>query len=142
EDDGRIFPEADSSQTIIDCFLEEATQLQIKIIKQTIDQKIEKSENGWMIATSKDTCSCQQLVMATGSNIKDWDLLITVRHSIVKAVASLFTFMVKGERIDDLMAVSAAMVSIKVKDTQLNAAGPLLLIHWGMSGPAILRVSA
>src|SRR5690606_36628770 len=59
EDDGRIFSESDSSQTIIDCFLEEATQFQIKIIKQTIVQKIEKSENGWMIATSKDTFSCQ-----------------------------------------------------------------------------------
>lgn len=142
EDDGRIFPESDSSQTIIDCFLEEATQLQIKIIKQTIVQKIEKSENGWMIATSKDTFSCQQLVMATGSNIKVWDLLKTVGHSIVNPVPSLFTFNIKDERINDLMGVSAEMVSVKVKDTQLKATGPLLITHWGMSGPAILRLSA
>lgn len=142
EDDGRIFPESDSSQTIIDCFLEEATQLQIKIIKQTIVQKIEKSENGWMIATSKDTFSCQQLVMATGSNIKVWDLLKTVGHSIVNPVPSLFTFNIKDERINNLMGVSAEMVSVKVKDTQLKATGPLLITHWGMSGPAILRLSA
>ena len=142
EDDGRIFPESDSSQTIIDCFLEEATQLQIKIIKQTIVQKIEKSENGWMIATSKDTFLCQQLVMATGSNIKVWDLLKTVGHSIVNPVPSLFTFNIKDERINDLMGVSAEMVSVKVKDTQLKATGPLLITHWGMSGPAILRLSA
>lgn len=142
EDDGRIFPESDSSQTIIDCFLEEATQLQIKFIKQTIVQKIEKSENGWMIATSKDTFSCQQLVMATGSNIKVWDLLKTVGHSIVNPVPSLFTFNIKDERINDLMGVSAEMVSVKVKDTQLKATGPLLITHWGMSGPAILRLSA
>lgn len=142
EDDGRIFPESDSSQTIIDCFLEEATQLQIKIIKQTIVQKIEKSENGWVIATSKDTFSCQQLVMATGSNIKVWDLLKTVGHSIVNPVPSLFTFNIKDERINDLMGVSAEMVSVKVKDTQLKATGPLLITHWGMSGPAILRLSA
>ena len=142
EDDGRIFPESDSSQTIVDCFLEEATQLQIKIIKQTIVQKIEKSENGWMIATSKDTFSCQQLVMATGSNNKVWDLLKTVEHSIVNPVPSLFTFNIKDERINDLMGVSAEMVSVKVKDTQLKATGPLLITHWGMSGPAILRLSA
>lgn len=142
EDDGRIFPESDSSQTIIGCFLEEATQLQIKIIKQTIVKKIEKSENGWMIATSKDTFSCQQLVMATGSNIKVWDLLKTVGHSIVNPVPSLFTFNIKDERINDLMGVSAEMVSVKVKDTQLKATGPLLITHWGMSGPAILRLSA
>jgi len=142
EDDGRVFPESDSSQTIIDCFLEEAAQLQIKIIKQTIVQKIEKSENGWMIATSKDTFSCQQLVMAAGSNIKIWDLLKTVGHSIVNPVPSLFTFNIKDERINDLMGVSAEMVSVKVKETTLKATGPLLITHWGMSGPAILRLSA
>lgn len=142
EDDGRIFPESDSSQTIIDCFLEEAAQLQIKIIKQTIVQQLSQEDDFWKIETSKEVFLCQQLVMATGSNIKIWDLLKTVNHSIVNPVPSLFTFNIKDDRIKDLMGVSAEMVSLKIKGSNLKANGPLLITHWGMSGPAILRLSA
>ena len=80
--------------------------------------------------------------MATGSNAKIWDLLKTVGHSIVNPVPSLFTFNIKDDRIKDLMGVSAEMVTVKVKNAQLKATGPLLITHWGMSGPAILRLSA
>ena len=142
EDDGRIFPESDNSQTIIDCFLEEAAQLQIKIIKQTIVQQLSQEDDFWKIETSKEVFLCQQLVMATGSNIKIWDLLKTVNHSIVNPVPSLFTFNIKDDRIKDLMGVSAEMVSLKIKGSNLKANGPLLITHWGMSGPAILRLSA
>lgn len=142
EEDGRVFPKSDSSQTIIDCFLQEASQLQIKIIKQTIVQKIKKSTTDWKIETSNETFTCKQLVMATGSNNKIWDLLQTVQHSVVNPVPSLFTFNIKDDRIKDLMGVSTEMVTVKVKGTALKASGPLLITHWGMSGPAILRLSA
>ncbi len=142
EDDGRVFPESDSSQTIIDCFLGEAENFDIKIIKQTIVQQLSKEDDFWKIETSKDTFQSKQLVMATGSNVKIWDLLKTVNHSIVNPVPSLFTFNIKDDRIKDLMGVSTEMVSLKVKGSSLKANGPLLITHWGMSGPAILRLSA
>lgn len=142
EEDGRVFPESDSSQTIIDCFLNEAANFNIKIIKQTIVQQISKENDFWKIETSKDTYQSNQLVMATGSNVKIWDLLKTVNHSIINPVPSLFTFNIKDDRIKDLMGVSTEMVSLKVKGSTLKANGPLLVTHWGMSGPAILRLSA
>lgn len=142
EEDGRIFPESDSSQTIIDCFLEEAEKFGIKIITQTIVQSIQQQNDGWALETSKDAFQCNHLVMATGSNLKIWDLLQNANHSIVKPVPSLFTFNIKDPRIQDLMGVSTEMVTVKVKDSHLKATGPLLITHWGMSGPAILRLSA
>ena len=142
EEDGRVFPESDNSQTIIDCFLNEVANFNIKIIKQTIVQQLSKENDFWKIETSKDTYQAKQLVMATGSNVKIWDLLKTVNHSIVNPVPSLFTFNIKDDRIKDLMGVSTEMVSLKVKGSSLKANGPLLITHWGMSGPAILRLSA
>ena len=142
EEDGRVFPESDNSQTIIDCFLNEAANFNIKIIKQTIVQQLSSENDFWKIETSKDTYQSNQLVMATGSNVKVWDLLKTVNHSIVNPVPSLFTFNIKDDRIKDLMGVSTEMVSLKVKGSTLKANGPLLITHWGMSGPAILRLSA
>jgi len=142
EEDGRIFPESNSSQTIIDCFLEEAEKFGIKIVTQTIVQSIQQQNDGWALETSKDTFQCNHLVMATGSNLKIWDLLQNANHSIVKPVPSLFTFNIKDPRIRDLMGVSTEMVTVKVKDSHLKATGPLLITHWGMSGPAILRLSA
>src|SRR5690554_3169466 len=142
EEDGRVFPESDNSQTIIDCFLSEAKSYDIKIITQTIVQTIEKENDFWKLETSKDVFQCKQLVVSTGSNTKIWDLLQYADHSIVTPVPSLFTFNIKDDRIKDLMGVSAEMVTVKVKDTHLKATGPLLITHWGMSGPAILRLSA
>lgn len=142
EEDGRVFPESDNSQTIIDCFLNEADNFNIKIIKQTIVQQLSQADGFWKIETSKDTYLAKQLVMATGSNVKIWDLLKTVNHSIINPVPSLFTFNIKDDRIKDLMGVSTEMVSLKVKGSTLKTNGPLLITHWGMSGPAILRLSA
>lgn len=142
EEDGRVFPESDNSQTIIDCFLNEADNFNIKIIKQTIVQQLSKADDFWKIETSKDTYQAKQLVMATGSNVKIWDLLKTVNHSVINPVPSLFTFNIKDDRIKDLMGVSTEMVSLKVKGSTLKANGPLLITHWGMSGPAILKLSA
>ena len=79
--------------------------------------------------------------MTTGSNPKIWEMLKKFGHTIVPAVPSLFTFNIKDARIKELMGVSA-IATVKVKDTKLTATGPLLIMHWGMSGPGILRLSA
>lgn len=141
EDDGRMFPVSNSSQTIIDCFLLATKKLGIDILTGQSVQSIFKAETCWKVATNHETFSCQKLIMTTGSNPKIWEMLTEIGHSIVPAVPSLFTFNIKDKRIKDLMGVSA-LACVKVKNSKLSAAGPLLITHWGMSGPGILRLSA
>ncbi len=141
EDDGRMFPESNSSQTIIDCFLNATQKLGISVITGQSVQSIFKKENHWKMDTQNETYLTEKLVLATGSNPKMWEMLQTFGHAIVSPVPSLFTFNIKDSRIKELPGV-AAHVSVKVKDTKLAATGPLLITHWGMSGPAILKLSA
>ncbi|SCY50501.1 BaiN/RdsA family NAD(P)/FAD-dependent oxidoreductase [Flavobacterium caeni] len=141
ENDGRMFPVTDSSYTIIDCFLSATQKLGIEVLKGRSVQSIFKSEKHWKIDTQSETFACQKLIVATGSNPKVWQLMETLGHSVVSPVPSLFTFNIKDVRIKDLPGVSAD-VSVTVKDSKLKSVGPLLITHWGMSGPAILKLSA
>ncbi len=141
EEDGRMFPISDSSQTIIDCFLNAAKKYKIDILTGQSVQSIFRSEDSWKVETNQQTFRCENLVMTTGSNPKMWEMLEKLGHTIVPPVPSLFTFNIKDKRIKDLMGVSA-FASVKVKNSKLSASGPLLITHWGMSGPGILRLSA
>lgn len=141
EDDGRMFPVSNSSQTIIDCFLKATQKLKIDILTGHSVQELYQGENYWKISTHQEVFSCQKVVMGTGSNPKMWELLQNLGHSIIEPVPSLFTFNIKDSRIKDLMGLSA-LASVKVKKSKLQASGPLLITHWGMSGPGILRLSA
>lgn len=141
EDDGRMFPVSNSSQTIIDCFLLATKKLNIDILTGQSVQSIFKGQTNWKVETNHETFSCQKLIMTTGSNPKIWDLLSEIGHTVIPPVPSLFTFNIKDQRIKDLMGVSA-LASVKVKGSKLSASGPLLITHWGMSGPGILRLSA
>ena len=141
EDDGRIFPVSNSSQTIIDCFIQATQKLGITALTGQSVQSIFKKDNLWKIETQSENYLAEKLILATGSNPKIWEMLQTFGHAIVNPVPSLFTFNIKDPRIKELPGVSAE-VSIKVKDTKLTSTGPLLITHWGMSGPAILKLSA
>ena len=141
EEDGRMFPISNSSQTIIDCFLQATQKLGITVLMGQSVQSIFKKDNFWKIETQNKNYIAEKLILATGSNPKIWEMLQTFGHAIVNPVPSLFTFNIKDARIKELPGVSA-MVSIKVKDTKLASTGPLLITHWGMSGPAILKLSA
>ena len=141
EDDGRMFPTTDSSQTIIDCFLQAVQQLKIDVLTSQSVQSIFQGNDYWKVETNHETYSCQKLIMTTGSNPKVWEMLQNIGHSIVPPVPSLFTFNIKDARIKDLMGISA-VATVKVKGTKLEASGPTLITHWGMSGPGILRLSA
>lgn len=141
EADGRIFPVSNSSQTIIDCFLTATTKLGIQVLTGQSVQSIFKKENVWKIETQSENYIAEKLILATGSNPKIWEMLQTYGHAIVSPVPSLFTFNIKDSRIKELPGV-AAQVTVKVKDTKLESTGPLLITHWGMSGPAILKLSA
>ena len=141
EDDGRMFPVSNSSQTIIDCFLQSTQKLGISVLTGQSVQSIFKKDNCWKIETQNENYIAEKLILATGSNPKIWEMLQTFGHVIVNPVPSLFTFNIKDGRIKELPGVSA-IVSVKVKDTKLTSTGPLLITHWGMSGPAILKLSA
>ncbi|MFV8270691.1 NAD(P)/FAD-dependent oxidoreductase [Flavobacterium sp. GT2N3] len=141
EDDGRMFPVSNSSQTIIDCFLNATKKLGIAVLTGQSVQSIFKKDNVWKVETQSEHYLAEKLVLATGSNPKVWEMLQTFGHVIVNPVPSLFTFNIKDSRIKELPGV-ATHVTVKVKDTKLTATGPLLITHWGMSGPAILKLSA
>jgi hypothetical protein len=141
EDDGRMFPVSNSSQTIIECFLQATQKLGIVVLTGQSVQSIFKKDAHWKIETQNENYLVEKLVLATGSNPKIWEMLQTYGHAIVTPVPSLFTFNIKDPRIKELPGV-AAQVTVKVKDTKLTSTGPLLITHWGMSGPAVLKLSA
>ena len=141
EEDGRMFPVTDSSQTIIDCFLSVAKQFKVDVLTGQSVQSLYQAEDSWKVETNQQTYRCKSLVMTTGSNPKIWEMLENLGHTIIPPVPSLFTFNIKDARIKDLMGVSA-LASVKVQNSKLASSGPLLITHWGMSGPGILRLSA
>ena len=141
EADGRMFPVSNSSQTIIDCFLTATQKLGIAVLTGQSVQSIFKKENTWKIETQSENYLAEKLILATGSNPKVWEMLQTFGHAVVSPVPSLFTFNIKDSRIKELPGV-AAQVTVKVKDSKLTSTGPLLITHWGISGPAILKLSA
>ncbi|RIA08642.1 hypothetical protein OE09_0462 [Flavobacteriaceae bacterium MAR_2010_72] len=141
EDDGRMFPVTDSSQTIIDCFLNEAKRHKIEILYGYTLKRITK--NGiWDLETSHGNLSTKKLLLATGSNPKIWNSLEGLGHSILPPIPSLFTFNIKDDRIKTIPGVVALDVEVKVLQTDLWSEGPLLITHWGMSAPSILKLSA
>lgn len=141
EEDGRMFPVSNSSQTIINCFLNATQKLGISVLTGQSVQSIFKKKNVWKIDTRSETYVAEKLILATGSNPKIWEMLQQFGHTVVTPVPSLFTFNIKDSRITALPGISA-IATAKVKDTKLSATGPLLITHWGMSGPAILKLSA
>ncbi|MBD3583106.1 BaiN/RdsA family NAD(P)/FAD-dependent oxidoreductase [Flavobacterium selenitireducens] len=141
EEDGRMFPASDSSQTIIDCFVEAARKSKVEVLTGQSVQSIYNGGDYWKVETQHEQFSAPKLVIASGSNPKMWEMLQALGHSIVEPVPSLFTFNIKDDRIKNLPGVSAH-ASVKVNGSKLESRGPLLVTHWGMSGPAILKLSA
>jgi len=141
EEDGRMFPVSDSSETIIDCFLSETQRLGIKILKNHSVQNITSENEKWTINTNNGDFSAEKILVATGSNPKIWKLLEGLGHQMETAVPSLFTFNIKDARIKDLPGV-ATFAKVKIPKINMEDEGPLLITHWGLSGPAILKLSA
>ena len=141
EEDGRMFPESNSSETIIDLFLQESKRLKIEVLTKRAVQNLQVKNGRWEIATSQETFTAKKVLVGTGSNPKMWNLLEKLGHTVIPGVPSLFTFNITDKRIQDLPGVATNAV-VKLKRTKLETSGPLLITHWGMSGPAILKLSA
>lgn len=142
EEDNRVFPISNDSQSIIDCFLKAQEALGIRLNMRCRVDKIEKEDN-WKLTCGSDIYYSENIVFTTGSSPKVWQLIEQqLAHTIVPPVPSLFTFNIKDARITDLMGISVPKAQVTVLGTKLEAEGPLLITHWGLSGPAILRLSA
>jgi predicted Rossmann fold flavoprotein len=143
ENDGRMFPITDNSQTIIDCFLKEIDNHQINIQYQSTINKITPTENGFTVLINNKTISCKKLLIASGgiSKIEQAQLLIDLGHQIITPAPSLFTFNLPNNSITELQGV-VCDAEVKILGTKLNEQGSVLITHWGMSGPAILKLSS
>jgi predicted Rossmann fold flavoprotein len=145
EADGRMFPVTDSSQTIINCFLSEARRLGIAILTQSGVDKImpPNQNNPWQVSTqSHGIMQADFIIVTSGSGGQIWKMLQQLGHTVVPAVPSLFTFNINDKRLKGLEGISMPKAEVSVIDTKLNTEGPLLITHWGLSGPAVLKLSA
>ena len=142
EDDGRVFPESNSSQSIIDCFLKQSQKYDIKLKKNHAVRSIGQTGDSWTVETTKEVFYCKKLMIATGSNPKIWQMLQSLGHNISPAVPSLFTFDIDDPRLKDIPGVVAKDVAVEVMGTSLHSEGPLLITHSGLSAPSILKLSA
>lgn len=143
EPDGRMFPITDSSQTIIDCLTSEARKSKVEIRTKQGIEKVEKSGDQFNLTLSSgELCSCRCLLLATGSSPQGHLLAKSLGHSIKNPVPSLFTFNVPNSPLKGLEGISVEKVCISVVDSPFTQTGPLLITHWGFSGPAALKLSA
>jgi predicted Rossmann fold flavoprotein len=143
EDDGRMFPVTDNSQTIIDCFENEVRKNNISVELHK-DIRDFKKENEVFILSFVDgsVVHAKKIIFCTGSNERIWEMIRDKGISIVKPVPSLFTFNFKNKTYNDLMGLSIPSAHIQILDSDFESHGPLLFTHWGFSGPAILKLSA
>lgn len=144
EADGRMFPVTDDSQTIINCLLKEADKYNVKIRLQCEVQSIIAAAKGFELQTSTGAMQADFVCIACGGYPKSamFEWLRKLGHTIAEPVPSLFTCNMPGNPVTQLMGVAVERAAVKVAGTKLAEEGPLLITHWGMSGPAILRLSA
>ena len=145
EPDGRMFPITNNSQTIINCLLDEAAKYQVQIEMNGAVTGIFKMAGKWQIELSSGKAiSADMVCVASGGSAKvsQFEWLKKLGHTIEVPVPSLFTFNMPGHTITELMGVVVENVSVKIAGEKLQESGPLLITHWGMSGPAILKLSA
>ncbi|WPQ66239.1 NAD(P)/FAD-dependent oxidoreductase [Chitinophaga sancti] len=144
EPDGRMFPVTDSSQTIIDCLLKEADKYRVQIRTNTAVSGLEQTSDGWKVLLQDEAPIEAKFVFVAAGGYPQADKfgwLQETGHEIVPPLPSLFTFNMPGNPIISLMGVSA-IAAVKIAGTKLQEQGPVLITHWGLSGPAILRTSA
>lgn len=152
ENDGRMFPTTNQSQTIIDCLLKEANQYKVQVILHSEVKSIEQTLEGFNVLVGNTSNSkvviinmtTQFICIACGGYPKSemFNWLGNLNHSFQSPVPSLFTFNIPKHPIAALMGLSVPKATVKILGTKLKESGPLLITHWGFSGPVILRLSA
>jgi len=144
EADNRMFPSSNSSQTIVDLLQNTAENLAIRLSYKSKVNSIKPSENGITLSINGETLIFDKVIIASGGSPKEsgLDWLKKLGYEIVSPVPSLFTFNMPKNPITELMGLSVPNATASIKGSKLRQTGPLLITHWGMSGPAILKLSA
>lgn len=146
EADGRMFPVTDDSQSVIDLFMGEAKQKDIELLKSWKVKELKWIEDLrlWEVRGEDNSIRADKIIVAAGGSPKSegFDWLRQVGHTVVPPVPSLFTFNFADSSICVLAGVSTQQVKVRVQGTQHESIGPVLITHWGLSGPAVLRTSA
>ena len=144
EEDGRMFPVSNESQTIIDCLLNECRRLGVSIETSSNVLSIIPQEQSVNLKINDRELSFDKVIVTTGGSPKNdgYNWIRELGIEINSPVPSLFTFNMPNEKVKNLMGLAVPNVTVKVQGTKLKQTGPLLITHWGMSGPAILKSSA
>lgn len=142
EDDNRIFPLSDSSQTIIECFMQAIERLGVKLRTNTIVDSIKKLENGKLQLNENEEFDFVFIGTGGSAKLESYNWLANLGHSILTPLPSLFTFNIPDNPLKGLEGLSVVEASVRVEKTNLSATGGWLVTHWGISGPAVLRLSA
>ena len=145
EEDGRMFPISDSSQSIISCFEEAVNRLGIEVLLQQNLVDLKPTDSGFELNTTTSNFRAKAVVIAAGSSKKIWQLLADNGHTIVPPVPSLFTFNIDNEALLALQGLSQPATVELLSETGKawqSQAGPVLVTHWGLSGPGVLKLSA
>jgi len=144
EEDGRMFPVTDNSQTVINCLLQEINKLGVVVEMHKPIMAIEKETDGFKLTLRDKVIHADKIIIASGGFPKKegFEWLEKLGHAIEPPVPSLFTFNMPNESVKSLMGVSVENATVRIIGTKLKSNGPLLITHWGMSGPAVLKLSA
>lgn len=142
ENDNRIFPESNSSQTIINTLVEEVSNKNFEVKTKSVVLEIRKIENQYLVKTNSEEFLADYIIYTTGSSPKSLKLIQNLGHKIIDPVPSLFTFNIKNETLKDLPGTSFTNAEISIPKLKTDESGPMLITHWGLSGPAILKISA
>jgi len=146
EADGRMFPTTDSSQTIIDCLMQAARAAGVVLRANAPVERVERHVDGAFVVTlaGGEALECDRLLLATGGCRSEslGQMAVALGHTLEPPVPSLFTFQIEAPWLRALAGVSLEEAEASVPDTRLRERGPLLVTHWGLSGPVILRLSA
>ena len=145
ESDGRMFPVTDDSQTIIHCLQEAMHRQKVKIALNKSVTNIRKNQDFWELDFADgSTYTAHRVLIAPGglSKPEQFNWIESLGHTIQPPVPSLFTFNMPQHPITRLMGISVPLVTVKIAGTKWQESGPLLITHWGLSGPAVLKLSA
>ncbi|WP_332020308.1 NAD(P)/FAD-dependent oxidoreductase [Kaistella sp.] len=142
ESDNRIFPETNSSQTIMDTLVNEVLSRKFKIETKIVVLDIQRQNEQYLVITNSGEYLADYIIYTTGSSPKSLKILQNLGHKIVEPVPSLFTFNIKNEVLKDLMGTSFPHAEVSIPELKMDESGPMLITHWGLSGPAILKISA
>lgn len=143
EGDGRMFPTTDDSQTIINCLMHAMLLSGVDLRRECGVETVEKSGDQFQLTlTTGEILQADKVLFATGSQPRMWELLRGLGHTVIDAVPSLFTFNLPDSPLHDLSGVSVPEALVTLPKWKLEHKGPLLITHWGISGPAVLKLSA